>query len=759
MDRAQLTELKPVILANDDYDETSLKEPCSRDGMGEFSSSQTYVKTVKMESDSNTCGSPERAAESTIYDSQGSFRCESGQPASIVNSSDTKDMDDALVYLGTEMETSSIENMIERLANVFRRLPRDSFVNKIIECYGTCERLESVRSAMFHYIKGYDEFPYGSSVELKRRVQTRAGDPVVAKLAKDIHCLMAVIEGADYSELSDLMSLSRQVKSSRAASSSQMHNVQCNCSCDVEIKSLRDTVAMLSADVVLLKQNRAADQARVSQMKTINHTVTHIKADISRLKEHVTMSFNDTKMYIERFQSEKSNGITSLRSETKCLSEKLKNCEETLDNLNLSELRLPKSKNRGKRQNKGAAVVTDDTDSHAVSACASLSPDITVSVEQPGPNAATSNNIDHDIDMNMDSGGTCTRVVTDSCGTGAMQASSYYTASRCGAGQGLGGGFIVSPTCREPGTSTGNEMVNFSPNLVKAPSQTAGQADIVTTESGVANDTTRRTSSSHWQSSGGGAVLQRGVSMSTSESESHRGVDQCEGNNKPSLGASSDIQVADTRGSPYCPPPTNNSCLTEQRVSMRNEDISSERSQSSNSSTVVNTSVIYQSGSDMHVREDTDTHDNNANSRARSRSRNLLSISEVGENSTVESDTNIPVMVSNTRSRNKQGPVSQSYNRYNSLRRNDNTNSRQSRPQYGMRRYTGAPSRNENGSGLGSGHLPYTQHRAGDDHRVTFARNSNTVDVGQNGPQYTQLSSGVKMSLVNLPQVIVMSVK
>ncbi len=134
--------------------------------------------------------------------------------------------------------------------------------------------------------------------------------------------------------------------------------------------------------------------------------------------------------------------------------------------------------------------------------CASLSPDITVSVEQPGPNAATSNNIDHDIDMNMDSGGTCTRVVTDSCGTGAMQASSYYTASRCGAGQGLGGGFIVSPTCREPGTSTGNEMVNFSPNLVKAPSQTAGQADIVTTESGVANDTTRRTSSSHWQSSG-----------------------------------------------------------------------------------------------------------------------------------------------------------------------------------------------------------------------------------------------------------------
>ncbi len=38
----------------------------------------------------------------------------------------------------------------------------------------------------------YDEFPYGRTVELKRRMQTRAGDPLVKKLARDIHCLISV---------------------------------------------------------------------------------------------------------------------------------------------------------------------------------------------------------------------------------------------------------------------------------------------------------------------------------------------------------------------------------------------------------------------------------------------------------------------------------------------------------------------------------------------------------------------------------------
>ncbi len=155
-----LTELKPVILANDDYDQTSVKQPYNADLYAEFDG--TYTN-----GDLNN----------TSYDSQGSFRCQSGRPAHNVPQSDasqtflqTADYDaqgqlmarspapsspcqnvissvtasanlnHSLEFLGAENESATDEN-IERLCNLFRGLPRDMFVNRIIRTYVSCERL------------------------------------------------------------------------------------------------------------------------------------------------------------------------------------------------------------------------------------------------------------------------------------------------------------------------------------------------------------------------------------------------------------------------------------------------------------------------------------------------------------------------------------------------------------------------------------------------------------------------------------------
>lgn len=223
-----LTILQPVVLANDDFEETSLKTPYVADGFNEFDGSQSCDESVHMERVSNQCSSPMVAPSQGEYDSQGSYRCESGQPVSMsaAETNNSTNLDDSLIYLGSHQEQSQIEGVIQRLVCIFRGLPRDMFINKIVQCYGSSERLETIRADLFQYIKGYDEFPYGASVELKRRVQTRAGDPLVSKLSKDIYCLVSVIEGADYADLTDLMSLSRHGKSTRASSSSHIQGTQ-----------------------------------------------------------------------------------------------------------------------------------------------------------------------------------------------------------------------------------------------------------------------------------------------------------------------------------------------------------------------------------------------------------------------------------------------------------------------------------------------------------------------------------------------------
>lgn len=52
---------------------------------------------------------------------------------------------------------------------------------------------------LFGILMQSDEFPFNQNGDLKHRINSRMGDPASVKLAYDVHTLLSVVEGDDYS--------------------------------------------------------------------------------------------------------------------------------------------------------------------------------------------------------------------------------------------------------------------------------------------------------------------------------------------------------------------------------------------------------------------------------------------------------------------------------------------------------------------------------------------------------------------------------
>jgi len=104
-------------------------------------------------------------------------------------------------------------------------------------------------------LKDQEGFLYLVHCELKRSVLTRKGDPVSLKLAQDIRLIITVIEGEDFSVLKDMISTSRGKSMSV---SQQQTSAVCNCSQEVDL--MKDTIASLRSEFLLLKQKQVASE-------------------------------------------------------------------------------------------------------------------------------------------------------------------------------------------------------------------------------------------------------------------------------------------------------------------------------------------------------------------------------------------------------------------------------------------------------------------------------------------------------------------
>ena len=208
------------------------------------------------------------------------------------------------------------------------------FINRILLNEASCEvKLGEMRSSLFEHIKETEDFPYGLQCMLKRRVCTRNSDSVAVKLAHDIHTLMAVLEGAEYSEMRELLS-SGSGRSQRTQSTANDTIVTSDYS--VEIKVLTDSVNTLKADMLHMKQTQTAvEVTRSKEINTIKSSILGLKSELTDLKAYVQTGLNKILLCSERIESEKCTGVTQLKNELKLVKDKIRDMHDSIEILQI----------------------------------------------------------------------------------------------------------------------------------------------------------------------------------------------------------------------------------------------------------------------------------------------------------------------------------------------------------------------------------------------------------------------------------------
>ena len=360
---ADLTELTPVTIVNNDGEETELKVPSS-------SGAYHHVKQETSEND------------------EGVFADDDTDPLD--------QQPEHLLYI--------------RLQTLYRSLPKEMFISRILKNVSFSEPdLESHRAMLYELVKECDDFPYGLQAELKRRVHTRNGDSVTTKLAQDIYILVSVLEGGEFTDLKGMIASGR--KGNRAHSQSQSQSGLGNVTLTsndyaTEIKSLEISLNSMKADMLGLKQQYVASEAtRSSQIQNLKSTVFGLKADLSALTSTVTKAVTDITFAAQRIESEKSLGVHSLKTEVRLMKDSVRDIQDTLNNMthgplrrNIAATKSSKSSKKSKKRMQERCLSENDlTDIHNGNF------DIASPVEvehQTGSNSGAyehSNNIDSNI--------------------------------------------------------------------------------------------------------------------------------------------------------------------------------------------------------------------------------------------------------------------------------------------------------------------------------------------------------------------------
>ena len=172
-----------------------------------------------------------------------------------------------------EMYPTPPEMEISQLMVLYRGLPKEMFINRILVQYASCEvKLENARFNILERLKDMEDFPYGLQCELKRRLHTRTGESVPTKLAYDIHTLLSVVDGADYSDIKDLLSNGKSQKSQSVSATPMRSNRPNEHAAEMEL--LSQIVNNLKAEVLYLKQTQVeTEQVRTHQMQTLKSSI------------------------------------------------------------------------------------------------------------------------------------------------------------------------------------------------------------------------------------------------------------------------------------------------------------------------------------------------------------------------------------------------------------------------------------------------------------------------------------------------------
>ena len=227
--------------------------------------------------------------DNLLFDDDDGSTGSSLQPGQSVQDPESQETTDPTQSNLDVVDTSHL-NEYNRIANMLSKYSQEQFLNHILS--ETCSSetdLENTRAFLFEILRDSDTFPFDRNAELKRRKHTRFGESVPLKLAKDIHALISVAEGADYSELNDVLSNCKTKARSKSVSQSSAkitHTAKvCTTASDSDVKLLTEKVSCIEADMLLLKQRQIAiEVARRDEIKLLQQTVSETKSDIGKLQ-------------------------------------------------------------------------------------------------------------------------------------------------------------------------------------------------------------------------------------------------------------------------------------------------------------------------------------------------------------------------------------------------------------------------------------------------------------------------------------------
>lgn len=269
-------------------------------------------------------------------------------PTTMVNS-DNEITDVKIPYISTQMSENDIpnaqqppvsqeenyptpsENEINQLLVLFRGLPRDMFINRILVNYASCEvKLENARVNILERLKEVEVYPYAVQCELKRRLHTRTGESVPTKLAQDIHTLLSVLDGGDYGDIKDLLS-NGKLQRSYSVTATPLRSTRMN-EHAAEIELLTQTVNNLKSEILYLKQTQiGTEEVRTHQIQTLKSSIVALKTDMNVLSSSVSKHLTEIKLGIERIESDRCTGIVQMKSELRTLKESVKDMQDIYD--------------------------------------------------------------------------------------------------------------------------------------------------------------------------------------------------------------------------------------------------------------------------------------------------------------------------------------------------------------------------------------------------------------------------------------------
>ena len=307
----RLTEMKPVVLGNDDFDEdlTHVKEVAQSEFSRNHGTSIVNVsgiQAVQVTPENVSDLYNDIAGTQTQYSS---FQC--GQvPQSQHNTQE-------------DITQDSCPFSVDTLVHFSRSLPKEMFISKVIkDSSANRERLENVRLDLLERLQQSDGYPFGSKVSLKKRVHTRSGDSVEYKLSQDIYCLVSVVDGADWEDLRPVLNIPR---SKKPLSSQNPCDVSFQAVNITEIELLKKAVQSLTADMVAIKQeNNLLKSEMTSELKSLRSDLKQLSTDISADLSEVRAFISTNAQSIDRLCDERSNGVANLRSDIRQMKDDLK---------------------------------------------------------------------------------------------------------------------------------------------------------------------------------------------------------------------------------------------------------------------------------------------------------------------------------------------------------------------------------------------------------------------------------------------------